>query len=69
MMETTYTAILDTITEQGNSVRILASSAAPMEFLVRINGNIRPVRDAIYQMNRSREYEERVAKFGRSLGA
>lgn len=68
-METTFTLVHDAITEQGNSIRILASSAAPMDFLVRINGNIRPIRDAIYQMNRSREYEARVANFGGSLGA
>jgi hypothetical protein len=68
-METTYVTILETITAQGNAIRILASSAALMDFLVRINGNIRPIRDAIYQLNRTREYEARVAKIGASLGA
>jgi hypothetical protein len=63
------TTILETITAQGNSIRILATDAAPMNFFVRINGNIRPIREAIYQLNRTREYETRVAKIGPSLYA
>lgn len=63
------TPILEQITEQGNSIRILATDAAPMDFFVRINGNIRPIRDAIYQLNRTREYERRVAVVGPSLRA
>ncbi|WP_155629593.1 hypothetical protein [Burkholderia territorii] len=63
------TPILERITEQGNSIRILATDAAPMDFFVRINGNIRPIRDAIYQLNRTREYERRVAVVGPCLRA
>lgn len=69
METTTYTTILETITAQGNSIRILATSTAPMNFFVRINGNVRPIREAVYQLNRTREYEARVAQFGASLGA
>lgn len=65
----TMTPILDKVTAQGNSIRILATDAAPMDLLVRINGNVRPIREAIYQLNRTREYEARVAAVGPSLYA
>ena len=56
--------ILDTITEQGNSIRVFACEAEPMMFYCRINGNVRPIREVIYQLNRSRLYQARLKSIG-----
>ncbi|QMI49919.1 hypothetical protein [Burkholderia sp. MBR-1] len=61
--------ILDTMTGQGNSIKILATDRTPMDFFVRINGRVRPIQEALYQLNRTREYERRVALVGGSLYA
>lgn len=37
---------------ETNAVTIVALDDAPMSFLCRINGNIRPLRDVLYQMGR-----------------
>jgi hypothetical protein len=37
---------------ESNAVVIVALDDQPMNFLVRINGNIRTMKDVIYQMNR-----------------
>lgn len=37
---------------ESNQVTIVAMDDQPMKFLVRINGNIRHMRDVIFQMNR-----------------
>lgn len=37
---------------ESNMVTIVALDDAPMSFLCRINGNIRPMSDVLYQMAR-----------------
>ena len=37
---------------ESNAIRIVAMDDQPMNFIVRINGNLRTMRDVIYQMNR-----------------
>jgi len=37
---------------ESNAVKIVALDDHPMNFLVRINGNIRPIQHALYQMRR-----------------
>ena len=37
---------------ESNAVTIVAMDDQPMNFIVRINGNRRTMRDVIYQMNR-----------------
>lgn len=37
---------------ESNAIKIVAMDDQPMNFLVRINGNIRPITHALYQMRR-----------------
>ena len=50
--------ILEQIIE-SNSVQIIALDDEPMNFRVRINGRLRHIKDAIYQMRREELREER----------
>jgi hypothetical protein len=40
---------------ESNMVTIVAMDAQPMDFLVRMNGNIVPIQSVLYQMNRETE--------------
>jgi hypothetical protein len=40
---------------ESNAITIVALDDEPMHFLVRINGNIRPMSSALYQMGREAE--------------
>lgn len=44
---------------ESNQVTIVAMDTQPMEFLVRMNGNIVPIKNVIYQMSRE---AERIAR-------
>lgn len=45
-------AIIFSEVVESNTVTIVALDDQPMNFLVRINGNVRHIRDALHQMNR-----------------
>jgi hypothetical protein len=37
---------------ETNAVQIVATDTQPMDFIVRVNGNKRHIREVIYQMSR-----------------
>ena len=46
------TALIHEAIIESNAVAIVALDDEPMNFLVRINGNIRRIQDVLFQINR-----------------